>query len=101
MKGNLLLLNNFLLFYLAFTAWLFVHFFSFKAGDVSELAIVNLIVQLLGTFLCENPTTHYKHLPAAARRLHDYALQRLNAIGPAHPEEFKRVLRSFPALKSK
>lgn len=69
--------------------------------EFSELAIVNLIVQLLGTFLCEDPITYYRQLPASARKLHDYALNRLNVVGPSHPEEFKKVLLSFPALKSK
>uniref|UniRef100_A0A183DZY7 DUF4042 domain-containing protein n=1 Tax=Gongylonema pulchrum TaxID=637853 RepID=A0A183DZY7_9BILA len=71
------------------------------AEPKKRLAIVNLIVQLLGAFLCEEAATHYRHLSAPARRLHDYALHRLNAIGPTHPKEFKRVLHSFPALKLK
>ncbi|OZC08270.1 hypothetical protein X798_04749 [Onchocerca flexuosa] len=71
------------------------------ADQKKQLAIVNLIVQLLGTFLCEDPATYYRQLPVSARKLHDYALNRLNVIGPSHLEEFKKVLLSFPALKSK
>ncbi|VIO98705.1 Uncharacterized protein BM_BM2175 [Brugia malayi] len=71
------------------------------ANQKKQLAIVNLIVQLLGTFLCDNPVTYYRVLPISARKLHDYALDRLNAVGPSHPDEFKQVLLSFPALKSK
>ncbi|CAG9536111.1 unnamed protein product [Cercopithifilaria johnstoni] len=71
------------------------------ADQKRQLAVVNLIVQLLGTFLCEDPVTYYRQLPASTRKLHDYALNRLNVVGPSHPEEFKKVLLSFPALKSK
>ncbi|MCP9264667.1 HTR5B [Dirofilaria immitis] len=71
------------------------------ADQKKKLAIVNLIVQLLGTFLCEDPATYYRRLPVSVRKLHDYALNRLNVIGPSYPEEFKRVLFSFPVLKSK
>uniref|UniRef100_A0A1I8EY56 HEAT repeat-containing protein 5B n=1 Tax=Wuchereria bancrofti TaxID=6293 RepID=A0A1I8EY56_WUCBA len=71
------------------------------ADQKKQLAIVNLIVQLLGTFLCDNPVTYYRVLPISVRKLHDYALDRLNVVGPSHPDEFKQVLLSFPALKSK
>ncbi|VDK74235.1 unnamed protein product [Litomosoides sigmodontis] len=71
------------------------------ADQNKQLAIVNLVVQLLSTFLCEDPFTHYRQMPTSTRKLHDYALNRLNVVGPSHPEEFKKVLMSFPALKSK
>ncbi|EJD76264.1 HEAT repeat containing 5B [Loa loa] len=71
------------------------------ADQKKQLAIINLIVQLLGVFLCDNPITCYRQLPPSARKLHDYALNRLNIVGPSHPEQFKEILLSFPALKSK
>ncbi|KAL3985776.1 hypothetical protein ACH3XW_40030 [Acanthocheilonema viteae] len=71
------------------------------ADQKKQLPIVNLIIQLLGTFLCEDPIMYYRQLPASTRKLHDYALNRLNVIGPAYPEEFKKVLLCFPVLKSK
>uniref|UniRef100_A0A915Q4W5 HEAT repeat-containing protein 5B n=1 Tax=Setaria digitata TaxID=48799 RepID=A0A915Q4W5_9BILA len=71
------------------------------AEQKKRLAVINLVVQLLGTLLCEDPITSYRQMSASSRKLHDYALSRLNAIGPSHPEEFKKVLSSFPDLKSR
>ncbi|VDK20176.1 unnamed protein product [Anisakis simplex] len=66
-----------------------------------EIVFVNVLVQLLGEFLCDDPPTQYRQLTPTLRRLHDYAILRLNLIGPAHPDAFKKVLHTFPALKQR
>ncbi|VDM38431.1 unnamed protein product [Toxocara canis] len=66
-----------------------------------ELTFVNVLVQLLGEFLCDDPQSQYRQLNPAIRRLHDYAILRLNLIGPAHPDAFRKVLHTFPALKQR
>ncbi|VDM97337.1 unnamed protein product [Thelazia callipaeda] len=71
------------------------------AEQNKRLAIVNLVVQVIGSFLCEDPATRYRRLTVPERKLHDFALNRLNAIGPCYAKEFKKVLFSFPELKSK
>uniref|UniRef100_F1KQ33 HEAT repeat-containing protein 5B n=1 Tax=Ascaris suum TaxID=6253 RepID=F1KQ33_ASCSU len=66
-----------------------------------ELTFVNVLVQLLGEFLCDDPQSQYRHLKPTVRRLHDYAILRLNLIGPVYADAFRKVLHSFPQLKQR
>lgn len=68
---------------------------------ISELKIVNMLVQLLGLFLCDDPQSQYREIKVETRIMHDFALSRLCAIGPSHLEAFKKVLNTFPAVKTK
>lgn len=67
----------------------------------SEMAIVNVLVQLLCSFLCADPQTRFRQLPAAGRKVHDYALQHLNSIGTSYPELFRKILVVFPEIKTR
>uniref|UniRef100_A0A914XTE3 HEAT repeat-containing protein 5B n=1 Tax=Plectus sambesii TaxID=2011161 RepID=A0A914XTE3_9BILA len=71
------------------------------AENDKRLNVVSMVVQMLALFLCESPATNYRSLSAAEKRMHDFALARLNVIGPAHPDHFKRVLAAFPDTKAR
>uniref|UniRef100_A0A158R4G2 HEAT repeat-containing protein 5B n=1 Tax=Syphacia muris TaxID=451379 RepID=A0A158R4G2_9BILA len=66
-----------------------------------EIEIVNMLVQILCCFLCEDPQANFRQLSPTSRKLHDYSLQRLNSIGATYPEYFKKILFVFPALKTR
>ncbi|CAJ0939252.1 unnamed protein product, partial [Mesorhabditis belari] len=65
----------------------------------SKLSILNVLVQsLCGLIMCTNQE-EWRALSSTARKLHEMTLQRLNAIAPLHPVDFKTVLSAHPSLK--
>ncbi|KAJ1347298.1 hypothetical protein KIN20_002324 [Parelaphostrongylus tenuis] len=70
------------------------------ADDKRKLALISLLVQSLCRLLCANSADEWRLLSQPSRRVHEFAIQRLNAIAPLWPVEFKQVLESHPLLKS-
>lgn len=56
------------------------------AKGEKEFAFVNLLTRCLARFLCPDPEKQLNTVEENVRKLHDFAYQRLNLIGPAHPE---------------
>ncbi|KAK6015168.1 hypothetical protein OSTOST_19410, partial [Ostertagia ostertagi] len=73
--------------------------FSEKIAQVSEFSLVSLLTQSLCRLLCASSADEWRLLSQPARRIHEFALQRLNAVAPSWPVEFKQVLASHPVLK--
>ncbi|KAK0412174.1 hypothetical protein QR680_006073 [Steinernema hermaphroditum] len=71
------------------------------AKDKKAISMVSLLVQSLTCFLCEDPANNYRSLGACAKQLHDFAFQKLNAIGPAHPEMFRKLVAAHPPIKAR
>jgi hypothetical protein len=64
-----------------------------------QLMFVNLLLRSLARFLCNDPSKELKTLPSHIKKLHEFAFQRINTIGPQNPEAFKIVIQSCPAIK--
>lgn len=64
-----------------------------------QLMFVNLLCRCLARFLCNDPAKELKTLPPHVRRLHEFAFQHVNIIGPQYPESFKTVVQGCPAIK--
>lgn len=68
---------------------------SMAKGE-KEFTFVNLLTRCLARFLCPEPERQLKEVEENVRTLHDFAYQRLNLIGPAHPEVCEEdLLKSF------
>lgn len=63
---------------------------------LAGLPLVVIVVQILMSFVSDvqpaNPNL-------VSKQLHEYALSRLNKLGPAYPDEFKILLTRSPTLK--
>uniref|UniRef100_A0A915D0I2 HEAT repeat-containing protein 5B n=1 Tax=Ditylenchus dipsaci TaxID=166011 RepID=A0A915D0I2_9BILA len=71
---------------------------AFAKGD-KERVFTNLLVRCLSRFLSPDPIQYFKpSCPVNTRKIHDFALLQLNAIGKEHSEAFKAVLNSCPAI---
>jgi hypothetical protein len=72
------------------------------AKGEKEFAFVNLLTRCLARFLCPDPEKQLHAVEENVRKLHDFAYQRLNLIGPAHPEvgfcNCLKLCQTFPAL---
>ncbi|CAD5231280.1 unnamed protein product [Bursaphelenchus xylophilus] len=62
---------------------------------------VNLLVRCLVRFLCPEPETQLKTVSENVRKLHEFAYQRLNLIGPKYPEPFKALIQHCPSVKQR
>lgn len=69
------------------------------ADEKRKFALVSLLTQSLCRLLCASSADEWRLLSQPARKIHEFALQRLNAVAPSWPVEFKQVLASHPALK--
>jgi hypothetical protein len=69
-----------------------------KTSEEKKLPLVSLLVQLLLSQLLDDPFVGVA--TASERARHEYALGRLNAIGPLHAQHFKLVClaNSLPVL---
>ncbi|KAI6188999.1 HEAT repeat-containing protein 5B [Aphelenchoides besseyi] len=73
---------------------------SISRGD-KEVVFVNLLVRCLVRFLCPNPETQLANAPENVRRLHDFALSRLNSIRLSHPEPFTRLFNDCAPVRQR
>lgn len=72
-----------------------LHFLFF-----AEIDILVLYVPILINLLIEDAESlKYKSSPKCV--LHSYALQKLIAIGPAYPQEFRQIINQVPAFRTK
>ncbi|WKY11159.1 hypothetical protein Q1695_003033 [Nippostrongylus brasiliensis] len=69
------------------------------ADDKRRFALVSLLTQSLCRLLCASSADEWRLLSQPARRIHEFSLQRLNAVAPSWPREFKQVLACHPVLK--
>ncbi|PIO74420.1 hypothetical protein TELCIR_03584 [Teladorsagia circumcincta] len=69
------------------------------ADEKRKFSLVSLLTQSLCRLLCASSADEWRLLSQPARRIHEFALQRLNAVAPSWPVEFKQVLASHPVLK--
>uniref|UniRef100_A0A1I7Z999 HEAT repeat-containing protein 5B n=1 Tax=Steinernema glaseri TaxID=37863 RepID=A0A1I7Z999_9BILA len=74
---------------------------SSAAKDKKAISMISLLVQSLTCFLCDDPANNYRSLGTCAKQLHDFAYQKLNAIGPTHPETFRKLVAAHPAIKAR
>jgi hypothetical protein len=56
------------------------------AKGEKEFTFVNLLTRCLARFLCPEPEKQLNEVSENVRKLHEFAYQHLNLIGPAHPE---------------
>ncbi|EYB85148.1 hypothetical protein Y032_0303g1878 [Ancylostoma ceylanicum] len=71
------------------------------ADEKRKFSLVSLLTQSLCRLLCATTADEWRLLSQPARRVHEFAMQRLNAVAPAWPAEFKQVLASHPTLKKR
>ncbi|RCN23933.1 hypothetical protein ANCCAN_30378, partial [Ancylostoma caninum] len=71
------------------------------ADEKRKFSLVSLLTQSLCRLLCATTADEWRLLSQPARRVHEFAMQRLNAVAPAWPTEFKQVLASHPTLKKR
>ncbi|KIH45581.1 hypothetical protein ANCDUO_24378 [Ancylostoma duodenale] len=71
------------------------------ADEKRKFSLVSLLTQSLCRLLCATTADEWRLLSQPARRVHEFAMQRLNAVAPAWPSEFKQVLASHPTLKKR
>uniref|UniRef100_A0A0K0CVS9 Uncharacterized protein n=1 Tax=Angiostrongylus cantonensis TaxID=6313 RepID=A0A0K0CVS9_ANGCA len=69
------------------------------ADGKRKFALISLFIQSLCRLLCANSADEWRLLSQPSRRVHEFAIQRLNAIAPLWPVEFKQVLECHPLLK--
>ncbi|KAK5985648.1 hypothetical protein GCK32_008276 [Trichostrongylus colubriformis] len=69
------------------------------ADEKRKFSLVSLLTQSLCRLLCASSADEWRMLTQPARKIHEFALQRLNAVAPSWPVEFKQVLASHPVLK--
>ncbi|TKR87612.1 hypothetical protein L596_011984 [Steinernema carpocapsae] len=71
------------------------------AENKKAVSMVSLLVQSLACFLCDDPTNNYRSLGTCARQLHDFGLSKINVIGTAHRDTFRKVLEAHKPVKSR
>jgi len=79
------------------------------AQEDKRLPLLALLVHILMSFIRDpqsggaesQRSSLSSSSPIVVRQLHEYALQRLNVLGPNYVNDFKIILSQFPDLKSR
>lgn len=73
-------------------------------ADLLGLPLLALVVHILMSFIRDPQLTgeaQRQSTVPSARQLHDYALQRLNVLGPHYPSDFRSILTQLPEVKAR
>lgn len=66
---------------------------------IVELDLLGLYIPILISLLTENLETIRGK--SFRKQIHNYALQKLVAIGPIHPQEFRQIIGQVPTYRTK
>lgn len=67
----------------------------------AESQMMALIIPLYVSVLLDPLTSDLQTLSKQHRQIHDHFLERVKLVGPKHPEAFRSVMQTSPALKQK